>query len=717
MASRRDVAGMACGSSTRNAPRGSFPRGWAGRKVARQTPTRGPVPLAAAAAPAMDESSYLAPPAPQTFAHAPHLIAAAPSPYGRGAVAVPDGSGAVSVKVWAPHAASVSLLLRDSGAEVPLHREWDDWSAVLAPGALSPDGGAYCFRLTTHDGHSFTRRDPYARATEYTSDWCFVDNPAAFQWSDRPAAAASSAAAAALPPVRHIDVTSSAGSGLEEEEVELAAAGEGQGQGQEGGGWRPRPFDEYIIYECCVGSFTPEGTLAAAAARLEHVAAAGFTAVQLMPLCEFSDMWGYNPRLLMSLHGKYGTPEDMRRFVDRAHQLGLGVIIDVVLHHGAVDGNSLWEYDGWGPDYNGGIYHEGGHDTMWGRGFAFWKREVYDMVQAACVMWLGDYRCDGLRFDSANDLPRDTIQALTYNLRERFPGRILTAEVTPENPQSVHELGFDSVWVHSGYFDIIQQHRALGRGHHGGGDWAEGWNLPRLRTVMVLHYGFTAPTQCIKYLLGSHDQVGCHNGGAWYQDLQMIGGRKRYAVDQYGGGRGDWHARSCSRLWWAANVAAAGLPMAFMGTEFAQSGWWDNNQERGLNWEHTQDEVGAHMLALFAAANGLRARFPALRRGWANILHEDRANGVVAFERVIEGETRLVCVINAGRRLWTGSDYGVWVGHAEGRLEEVLNSQSPEFGGNVEAPSGLSNEPRPIYDGKIWINLPQQATLIFQHML
>ena len=56
---------------------------------------------------------------------------------------------------------------------------------------------------------------------------------------------------------------------------------------------------------------------------------------------------------------------------------------------------------------------------------------------------------------------------MTWRLREEFPGRLLSAEVTPENPQSVHELGFDSVWVHSGYFDIIQQHRALGRGHHG----------------------------------------------------------------------------------------------------------------------------------------------------------------------------------------------------------------------------------------------------------
>ena len=56
--------------------------------------------------------------------------------------------------------------------------------------------------------------------------------------------------------------------------------------------------------------------------------------------------------------------------------------------------------------------------------------------------------------------------------------------------------------------DIIQQHRALGRGHHGGGDWADGWDLPRLRTAMGVHYGFTSPAQCIKYMTGSHDQVG-----------------------------------------------------------------------------------------------------------------------------------------------------------------------------------------------------------------
>jgi hypothetical protein len=63
--------------------------------------------------------------------------------------------------------------------------------------------------------------------------------------------------------------------------------------------------------------------------------------------------------------------------------------------------------------------------------------------------------------------------------------------------------------------------RALGRGHHGGGDWADGWDLPKLRTVMAMHYGFENPTQCVKYLLGSHDQIGCANGGAWYRVLPL----------------------------------------------------------------------------------------------------------------------------------------------------------------------------------------------------
>ncbi|KAK9822655.1 hypothetical protein WJX81_004831 [Elliptochloris bilobata] len=569
-----------------------------------------------------------------------------------------DGGGA-SFRVWAPHVRAAAVEV-NGGVRLPLQRDGDCWAARFAPGQLVA-GAAYRVLLEGEDGQTLPpRRDPYARHTDFDSAWCYVDNAAAFDW-------------------RHP--------------------------------WEPLPFDEYLIYEMHVGSFTPEGTFAAAAARLGHVAGAGFTAVQLMPITEHSDAWGYNPRQLLAVHGAYGTPDELRSLVDTAHSLGLAVILDVVLHHGAPEGNELWEYDGWGPGYaHGGIYHEHAPDTTWGRNFAFWKTEVTDMLRDACASWLGDFRVDGLRFDSANDLPPQTVQALTWAMRERFPGRILTAEVTPENPMSVHELGFDSVWVHSGYFDIIQQHRALGRGHHGGGDWAEGWNLPRLRTVMGLHYGFTAPTQCIKYLLGSHDQVGCSKGGAWYEDYAYIGGQHRYAVDQYGGGRGDPHARASARLWYTANVAAAGLPMIFMGTEFAQSGWWNTDEWHRLQWEQAEDEIGRQMLALFRDANALRRQFPALRRGGVSILHEDRPNGVMAFDRT-DGLERLVTVVNAGRSSFQGGEYGCWVGG--GSFTEVFSSQDAAYGGwegvRTNAGGVLHS-----HDSKLWINLPGQTTLVFK---
>ncbi len=107
------------------------------------------------------------------------------------------------------HCCCTPLLLQDSGKEVPLSRYGDDFSARLVPGALA-HGDAYCVRIYTHDGRTLSRRDPYARSAEYDSDWCFLDDPAGFEWS----APAS--------------------------------------------GHAPRPFDEYLIYEMHVGSFTPE---------------------------------------------------------------------------------------------------------------------------------------------------------------------------------------------------------------------------------------------------------------------------------------------------------------------------------------------------------------------------------------------------------------------------------------------------------------------------
>lgn len=75
---------------------------------------------------------------------------------------------------------------------------------------------------------------------------------------------------------------------------------------------------------------------------------------------------------------------------------------------------------------------------------------------------------------------------------------------------------------------------------------------------------------------------------------------------QYGGGRGDPHARACLRLWYAANVAAAGLVLVFMGNEHAQPGWWDISEERRINWDLAADEIGQQTLALFRVRHASR---------------------------------------------------------------------------------------------------------------
>uniref|UniRef100_A0A383W668 1,4-alpha-glucan branching enzyme n=1 Tax=Tetradesmus obliquus TaxID=3088 RepID=A0A383W668_TETOB len=476
--------------------------------------------------------------------------------------------------------------------EYRLDREGADWGADL-PAGVTPQGAAYRLILGSPDGNTLMyRRDPWARSAEAASSWCFVHSPAAYTW-------------------QHTE-------------------------------WQPLSFDKHIIYEMHIGSFTPEGTLRAAITKLPHIASLGFTLLELMPCQEHSDPWGYNPRQLLALHRGLGTPEDMAAFVDAAHGLGLGVMMDVVLHHGAPNGNMLWDFDGWEEGHNGGIYHEGAPDCMWGRQWAFWKGEVRAMIAGACEGWLRDYRMDGLRFDSIKDVPMDMVQEITWGLKQRYPGRFLSAEITPEDPRLMAEYGFDAIWVHSGYFDIIQQHRALGRGHHGGGDWAGGWDLPKLREAMGVHYGFERPDQCIKYMTGSHDQV--------VKAERVLEQRLRVGCSGY-----------C----------------------------------RG-------------MMAAVADVNALRVSHPVMRYGWSNCIHEDRANGIMGYERVAEGEARVIVVVNAARGYWQDGNYGLWVGGG-GSFQQIYCSQDVQYGGD---PKWVSNDIVAEYDGKIYLNLPPSCTLM-----
>ncbi|HSE10922.1 MAG TPA: malto-oligosyltrehalose trehalohydrolase [Nocardioidaceae bacterium] len=167
--------------------------------------------------------------------------------------------------------------------------------------------------------------------------------------------------------------------------------------------WSGLELDGAVIYELHVGTFTPEGTLDAAAARLDHLVDLGATLVELMPLAPFpgSRGWGYDGVAPYAVHEAYGGPGALQRFVDAAHARGLGVCLDVVYNHLGPDGNYLGEL---------GPYMTDRHQTPWGSALNLdapdsdpVRRWVLDNVR----QWFRDFHIDALRLDAVHELHDD----------------------------------------------------------------------------------------------------------------------------------------------------------------------------------------------------------------------------------------------------------------------------------------------------------------------
>lgn len=160
--------------------------------------------------------------------------------------------------------------------------------------------------------------------------------------------------------------------------------------------WRGRPWHEAVILELHVGSFTAEGTFRGAIERLAEVAAAGFTAIELMPVADFPGRWnwGYDGALLYAPDATYGRPADLKALVDAAHRHGLMVLLDVVYNHFGPDGNYLGRY---AP-----AFFTRDQTTPWGEAIDYRIREVQDFAIDNALHWLDRYRFDGLRLDAVH---------------------------------------------------------------------------------------------------------------------------------------------------------------------------------------------------------------------------------------------------------------------------------------------------------------------------
>jgi malto-oligosyltrehalose trehalohydrolase len=200
--------------------------------------------------------------------------------------------------------------------------------------------------------------------------------------------------------------------------------------------WRGRPWHEAVVYELHVGTFTPEGTFAAAIGKLDHLAEVGVTALEVMPVAAFSGArsWGYDGVLLFAPDASYGTPEDLKRFVAAAHARGIMVLLDVVYNHFGPEGNHLHRY---APQF----FNEA-HLTPWGAAINFdgeHSRTVRDFYVHNALYWIEEFHLDGLRLDAvhaiADDSPRHIVREIAHAVAAG-PGRERRVHLVLENERN-----------------------------------------------------------------------------------------------------------------------------------------------------------------------------------------------------------------------------------------------------------------------------------------
>ena len=337
-------------------------------------------------------------------------------------------------------------------------------------------------------------------------------------------------------------------------------------------GWSGVQPQGCVIYEMHVGTFTPEGTWKTAEAQLPRLADVGINLVEVMPLADFPGRfgWGYDGVNLFAPSHLYGTPDECRAFVDRAHALGIGVILDVVYNHLGPDGNFLKSFT---P-----AYFSAKHKTDWGEAINFDGDDagpVREFYLTNAAYWIAEYHLDGLRLDATqnvyDDSPGEHILAGIARVARAAAGKrsiVLIAENEPQETKLVRSpaqggYGLDLLWNddfhHAARVALTGRAEAYYSDHRG---------RPQ-ELISAAKYGYLSQGQYYAWqkksrgtsaldlppwafvtFLGNHDQVA--NSGT---------GQRTHALTSPGR----------YRAMTALLLLAPGTPMLFQGQEFAAS--------------------------------------------------------------------------------------------------------------------------------------------------
>ena len=588
-----------------------------------------------------------------------------------------QGASGMHFAVWAPDARRVSV--------VGNFNAWDGRRHVMRRrGGVGvweifiPDlgaGEAYKFELLGHDGALLPQKaDPFAFAAELRPRTASLTTaPFAHQWQDDGHRAHWAKTDPRRVPISIYEVH--AGSWDKDEN-----------------GW-------FLTWDALADRLIP------------YVVDLGFTHIEFMPITEhpYDPSWGYQTTGLYAPSARFGDHEGFARFVDGAHQAGIGVLLDWVPAHfpldahglARFDGTALYEHDdprlGYHPDWNTAIYN-------------FGRREVSSYLVNNALFWAERYHLDGLRVDAvASMLYRDYsrkagewipnadggrenweavefLRATNRAVYRENPGVFTVAEESTSwpgvsQPTDTGGLGFGFKWNMGWMHDTLQYmaRDPLHRQHHHG----------EITFGMVYAYSenFVLPL--------SHDEV-VHGKGSLL--TKMPGD--------------DWQQFANLRLYYAFMWGYPGKKLLFMGQEFAQRQEW--SEERALDWGLRCSHSHEGVLKLVRDLNRLYREKPALHardnepEGFDWLVGDDAANSVFAWLRKAPGEKPIAIIANMTPI--ARAPYRVPLPH-DGRWCEIINSDAKDYWG-----SGLGNlggvEAK---DGAAWVTLPPLATIMLEY--
>ena len=421
-------------------------------------------------------------------------------------------------------------------------------------------------------------------------------------------------------------------------------------------GFRPGELRDQVFYELHPGTFGDEPTFDGVIARLPHLLALGVTAVSLMPVAEFAGDrgWGYDGVDLFAPHHAYGGPDGLKRLVDACHAQGLAIVLDVVYNHLGAEGNYL---DRFGP------YFTDAYRTPWGSAFNFdgpHSDEVRRFAIDNALMWLRDYRFDGLRLDAVHAIfdrnALNVVEELTLAVRELESdlGRRawVIAESAANDPRLVTEpgrggYGLDSQWSddfhHALHAALTGERSAYYQDFGNLADLAKA-----LRQAYVIdgvysshrrrHYGRTPPPgpgERFFAYLQNHDQVGNRAQGDRTSHLLSPGLLKCGA---------------------ALVLGAPFVPMLFMGEEWAASTpfqFFSDHRDAGIARATTEGRVREFAAFGWDPASvpdpQAVATYERSRLRWAELESEPHASVLAWHRRLIELRRR-VPGLHDGRR-------------------------------------------------------------------